>query len=237
MTPPDGRPIFGHEGRKGRSEVMMDISIFSDVICPWCYVGKRRLERALGEARPGEVAIEWLPFELNPDMPPQGMPRAEYRAQKFGPERAAVLDAQMSAVGAEEGIRFAFDRQARTPNTRRAHMLIAHATAEGRGPEVVEALFRAYFEEARDIGEEAVLLDIAAAAGLDRDKAAAALADDETRASVVAAERRAGELGISGVPFFIVDRAWAVSGAQPASAWVEALRQAAARPPAGDAAA
>jgi predicted DsbA family dithiol-disulfide isomerase len=116
-------------------------------------------------------------------------------------------------------------------------MLIAHASAEGRGPEVVEALFRAYFEEARDIGEEAVLLDIAAAAGLDRDKAAAALADDETRASVVAAEGRAGELGISGVPFFIVDRAWAVSGAQPASAWVEALRQAAARAPAGDAAA
>jgi predicted DsbA family dithiol-disulfide isomerase len=216
---------------------MMDISIFSDVICPWCYVGKRRLERALGEARPGEVAIEWLPFELNPDMPPDGMPRAAYRAQKFGSERAAVLDAQMRAVGAEEGIRFAFDRQARTPNTRRAHMLIAHASAEGRGPEVVEALFRAYFEDGRDIGEEAVLLDIAEAAGLDRDKARAALADDETRASVVAAERRAGELGISGVPFFIVDQAWAVSGAQPASAWVEALRQAAARAPAGDAAA
>src|SRR4051812_4368587 len=214
---------------------MMDILIFSDVICPWCYVGKRRLERALGEARPGEVAIEWLPFELNPDMPPEGMPRAAYRAQKFGPERAAVLDAQMRAVGAEEGIRFAFDRQARTPNTRRAHMLIAHASAEGRGPEVVDALFRAYFEDGRDIGEEAVLLDIAEAAGLDRDKAAPALADDETRAGVVAAERRAGELGISGVPFFIVDRAWAVSGAQPASAWVEALRQAAARPPAGHA--
>jgi predicted DsbA family dithiol-disulfide isomerase len=214
-------------GRQAR-EAGMDIAIFSDVICPWCYVGKRRLERALGEALPGEFAIEWLPFELNPDMPPEGMPRAEYRARKFGPERAAALDAQMRAVGEEEGIRFAFDRQARTPNTRRAHMLIAHATAEGRGPDVVDALFRAYFEEARDIGDETVLLDIAAAAGLDRGKAAAALADDAVRASVVAAERRAGELGIAGVPFFIVDRAWAVSGAQPSSAWVDALRSRAA---------
>src|SRR4051794_8324888 len=216
---------------------MMEISIFSDVICPWCYVGKRRLERALGEVRAGDAAIEWLPFELNPDMPPEGMPRAEYRTRKFGPERAAVLDEQMRAVGAEEGIRFAFDRQARTPNTRRAHMLIAHASAEGRGPEVVEALFRAYFEDGRDIGDQAVLLDIAAGAGLDRDKAGAALGDDDTRQTVVTAERRAGELGISGVPFFIVDRAWAVSGAQPAAAWVDALRQTAARPPASDAAA
>ena len=231
MTAPGTAPILSGV------EIAMDISIFSDVICPWCYVGKRRLERALGELGRARSRSSGCRSSSTPTCRREGMPRAAYRAQKFGPERAAVLDAQMRAVGAEEGISFAFDRQARTPNTRRAHMLIAHASAEGRGPEVVEALFRAYFEEARDIGEEAVLLDIAEAAGLDRDKAAAALADDETRASVVAAERRAGELGISGVPFFIVDRAWAVSGAQPASAWVEALRQAAARAPAGDAAA
>jgi predicted DsbA family dithiol-disulfide isomerase len=212
----------------------MEIAVFSDVICPWCYIGKRRLERAFDAlGLSGQVAVEWLPFELNPDMPPDGMARADYRAQKFGAERAAALDANIRAVGEEEGIRFAFDRQARTPNTRRAHMLIAHASANGQGPAVVDALFRAYFEDGRDIGAEAVLLDIAAEAGLDRDEAAAALGDEAVRRTVVAAEGRAGELGISGVPFFIVERAFAVSGAQPADAWVEALQKIAARPQAG----
>jgi predicted DsbA family dithiol-disulfide isomerase len=212
----------------------MEIAVFSDVICPWCYIGKRRLERALGEAGlKGQAAIEWLPFELNPDMPPEGMARADYRARKFGAERAAALDANIEAVGAEEGIRFAFDRQARTPNTRAAHMLIAHASGQGRGGAVVDALFRAYFEEGRDIGDEAVLLDIAAAAGLDREEAQAALRDEAVRRMVVQAEGRAGELGIAGVPFFIVERAFAVSGAQPAEAWVEALQKIAAREPAG----
>jgi predicted DsbA family dithiol-disulfide isomerase len=199
---------------------MMDISIFSDVISPGCYVGKRRLERALGEARPGEVAIEWLPFELNPDMPPQGMPRAEYRAQKFGPERAAVLDAQMRAVGAEEGIRFAFDRQARTPNTRRAHMLIAHASAEGRGPEVVEALFRAYFEEARDIGDAAVLAQIAADAGV------SGWPQQAEGKTVAALEEDVRNLGISAVPTFILGRKLGVSGAHPPEALAHAIRDA-----------
>ncbi|HEX8665241.1 MAG TPA: DsbA family oxidoreductase [Beijerinckiaceae bacterium] len=216
----------------------MEIAVFSDVICPWCYIGKRRLERAFDAlGLNGQGAIEWLPFELNPDMPPQGMARADYRARKFGAERAAALDANIQAVGAEEGIRFAFERQARTPNTRRAHMLIAHASGQGRGGAVVDALFRAYFEDGRDIGDEAVLLDIASEVGLDRHGAAAALRDDEVRRMVVQAEGRAGELGISGVPFFIVERAFAVSGAQPAEAWVEALQEIAAREPAGAAAA
>jgi predicted DsbA family dithiol-disulfide isomerase len=216
------------KARSGR----MDIAIFSDVICPWCLIGKRRLERALEEAGlAGEAAIEWLPFELNPDMPPEGMARAEYRARKFGPERAAALDQQMRATGAEEGIRFAFDRMERTPNTRRAHMLIAHAQQQGRGDAVVEALFRGYFEEAADIGDEAVLATIAEKAGLDPEGARAALHDEELRRMVLTGERRAGELGISGVPFFIVDEAWAVSGAQPTPAWREALAQAKARLP------
>jgi predicted DsbA family dithiol-disulfide isomerase len=212
----------------------MDIAIFSDVICPWCYIGKRRLERALDElGLAGRVAVEWLPFELNPDMPREGMARADYRARKFGAERAAALDANIRAVGAEEGIGFAFDRQARTPNTRAAHMLIAHASGRGQGGAAVDALFRAYFEEGRDIGAEAVLLAVAEEAGLDRDETAAALEDEAVRRTVVAAEGRAGALGVSGVPFFIVDRAFAVSGAQPAEAWVEALQEIAARPQAG----
>jgi predicted DsbA family dithiol-disulfide isomerase len=208
----------------------MDIAIFSDVICPWCLIGKRRLEHALGEAGlSGEVAIEWLPFELNPEMPPEGMTRAEYRARKFGAERAAALDAQMRSTGAEEGIRFAFDRMQRTPNTRRAHMLIAHAQQQGRGDAVVEALFTGYFEEAADIGDEAVLVAIAEKAGLDPEAARAALDDEELRRLVIAGERRAGELGISGVPFFILDETWAVSGAQPTPAWLEVLAQVKAR--------
>jgi predicted DsbA family dithiol-disulfide isomerase len=204
----------------------MDIAIFSDVICPWCFIGKRRLERALAEAGlAGQVAVEWLPFELNPDMPPEGMARSEYRARKFGAERAAALDKQIGEVGAEEGIRFAFDSMARTPNTRRAHMLIAHASQQGRGDALVEALFTAYFEEGSDIGDTDVLLGVAEKAGLDPEQAREALNDEELRGAVVTRERMAGELGISGVPFFIVDRTWAVSGAQPAPAWLEALKQ------------
>jgi predicted DsbA family dithiol-disulfide isomerase len=166
-------------------------------------------------------------------MPPEGMARADYRARKFGAERAAALDANIQSVGEEEGIGFAFERQRRTPNTRLAHMLIAHASGQGRGGAVVDALFRAYFEAGRDIGDEAVLLDVAAGAGLGRDEAAAALRDDEVRRTVVLAEGRAGELGISGVPFFIVERAFAISGAQPADAWIETLQKIAARSQAG----
>src|SRR3954468_3441028 len=149
----------------------MEIAVFSDVICPWCYVGKRRLERALDELGwRDRVAIEWLPFELNPDMPAGGMERAAYRARKFGAERSAALDEQMRGVGEEVGIRFAFERMARTPNTRRAHMLIAGASRQGAGPGaadgLVEALFDAYFQRGEDIGDEDVLAGIAQRAGL-----------------------------------------------------------------------
>jgi predicted DsbA family dithiol-disulfide isomerase len=204
----------------------LSISIFSDVICPWCFVGKRRLERALSQLRLGETAaIRWLPFELNPEMPPDGMARADYRARKFGPERAAVLDRDMTDLGLGEGIRFAFDRIQRTPNTRRAHLLIAYASRRGLGPAAAEALFTAYFEEALDIGSDQVLADIAETIGLDRAAATAALDDAELRASVVDLEEEAGRLGISGVPFFIINEAWAVSGAQPAETWLEILQR------------
>ena len=204
----------------------MEIAVFSDVICPWCYIGKRRLERAfeaLGLS--GQVAVEWLPFELNPDMPPDGMERAAYRARKFGEARSRELDANMTALGREEGIAFAFDRIARTPSTRKAHMLIAHASRPGRANEVVEALFRAYFEEALDISSDEILADIAARHGLDRDEALGALAEPALRDEVVAREGAAPRLGVSGVPFFVVDEQWAISGAQPSATWVDALRQ------------
>src|SRR3954471_3608088 len=122
----------------------LTISVFSDVICPWCLIGKRRLERALDQLGiRHSTTIEWLPFELNPSMPPEGMERDKYRAQKFGAERAALLDAQLRNLGAAEGVSFGFDRMQRTPNTRRAHMLIAYAGRQGKADAIVEALFRA----------------------------------------------------------------------------------------------
>ncbi len=202
----------------------LTISVFSDVICPWCYVGKRRLERALDQIGQREsTAIEWLPFELNPDMPADGMERALYRARKFGPERAAQLDAQMAELGRQEGIDFAFERMTRTPSTRRAHMLIAVAAQHGRADPVVDALFHAYFEEGRDVGDPDVLRAIGVAAGLKREIVDDALGNDQLRRRVEAVERQAAEMQVAGVPFFIVDRKWAVSGAQPTEQWLEVL--------------
>lgn len=202
----------------------MNIAVFSDVICPWCFIGKRRLERALDElGLRATTEIEWLPFELNPDMPADGTPRALYRAQKFGADRSAILDAEMAARGHEDGIAFAFDRIDRTPNTRNAHLLVAYATRQGRG-DAMKELMHAYFETGRDVGRESVLLEIAAELGFPGDGARAALADSKLRQEVVAIESKAHELGISGVPFFIVDRQWTVSGAQTSEHWVAALR-------------
>ena len=202
----------------------LTIAVVSDVICPWCYLGKRRLERALAELdQPAE--IQWLPYELNPDMPLEGMERASYRERKFGAARAAQFDAQLTALGQEEGVPFAFERQARTPNTRRAHQLIAFAASEGKADAVVEGLFKAYFEDGRDIGSEETLSEVAAEAGLDRGVALAAIRDEGLRAYVADLERQAASLGIQGVPFFIVDQSWALSGAQPAEQWIAAIRE------------
>ncbi len=215
---------IGHAMDDQERAMPLTISVFSDVICPWCYVGKRRLERALDRLGQREsTTIEWLPFELNPDMPADGMARALYRARKFGPERSAQLDAQMIELGRQEDIRFAFAATMRTPNTRRAHMLIAAAGQHGRADPIVEALFRAYFEEGRDIGAPDVLRDIGATAGLDPGLVDDALRSEPLRQLVEAVERQAAAMQVAGVPFFIVDRTWAVSGAQPTEEWLAAL--------------
>jgi predicted DsbA family dithiol-disulfide isomerase len=204
----------------------LGIDVVSDVICPWCYIGKRRLEKALAllEEKP---AVRWLPFQLNPDMPQEGMPRSEYRAAKFGSlERARGLDARVAAEGAREGIAFAFERIERTPNTAAAHRLIALAQGQGAGAQVVEALFRAYFEEARDVGEESVLAGIAASSGVRGWPRAA------DAAGVAALEEEMRGHGISAVPTFIFNRRLAVAGAQPPEALAAAMRQALTRIPA-----
>jgi predicted DsbA family dithiol-disulfide isomerase len=199
------------------------IEVASDVVCPWCYIGKRRLEKAL-ESLKGEVEarIEWLPFQLNPGMPEGGMARADYRRQKFGSvEKGRMLDARVAQEGAGEGIAFAFDRMQRTPNTVAAHRLIDLAQKQGKGNAVVDALFRAYFEEARDIGDPAVLQAIADAAGV------AGSADQAIVAEVQEKEERVRDYGISGVPTFIFDRSSGLSGAYPPEQLAQAIREAA----------
>jgi predicted DsbA family dithiol-disulfide isomerase len=166
-----------------------------------------------------QANVRWLPFQLNPDMPKEGMPRAEYRQAKFGSlERSRALDARVIAEGRSEGIEFAFDRIERTPNTTEAHKLILLAEDQNA---VVDALFRAYFEEAKDIGDAAVLADIAARCGV---KGWPGKARD-----VSGLEEEVRELGISAVPTFIFERKLGVSGAYPAESLAGAMRQAAAR--------
>jgi predicted DsbA family dithiol-disulfide isomerase len=195
----------------------LKVEVASDVVCPWCYIGKRRLEKALTAVK-GEIQAEirWLPFQLNPDMPKEGMPRAEYRKAKFGSlERSRALDARVIAEGKSEGIDFAFERIQRTPNTLAAHRLIALAENQSA---VVDALFKAYFEEAKDIGEPEVLADIAAKCRVE--------GWPEQARDVSELEERVRELGISAVPTFIFDRKLGVSGAYPPESLAEAMRQA-----------
>lgn len=203
----------------------ISIDVTSDVICPWCFVGKRRLEtaiRALGGRH--EVRVRWHPFQLNPRMPKEGVARREYRTAKFGSwERSLALDAQMKEVGTGEGIVFDFDRMGRTPNTLDAHRLIWLADEFGVQDAVVEALFRAYFMDGRDIGARETLIDVVAGAGLSRDRAEALLVGDEGLNAVRAAEEQARQLGVTGVPFFVINDRLALSGAQKPEVFLEAL--------------
>jgi len=192
----------------------MIIDIFSDTICPWCLIGKRRLERALAQRPDLTFEIRWHAFQLNPGMPPDGMERTAYLAAKFGAKDAASVYDNIRRIGAGEGIDFRFDLIPRTPNTLQSHRLVRHAAASGCQDAVVEALFRAYFQEGRDVGSIEELAAIAADAGMDRAATLAWLATDEEREAVVAEDAGARRMGVQGVPLFIVAGRYAVSGAQ-----------------------
>jgi predicted DsbA family dithiol-disulfide isomerase len=210
----------------------LPIVVYSDVICPWCYVGKRRLEAALASpGMPAQVNFSWRPFELNPDMPAEGIERKVYRARKFGAARSAELDVRMGETGREVGIDFAFDRMQRTPNTRLAHRLIWEADRQGRQERqnaIVDRLFRAYFEEGLDIGSPATLERLAAEAGLDAEGVRAALTGSESLEAVTELEQQGYRMGIQGVPFFILLAKYGISGAQPPEFWRETLPKVAA---------
>jgi predicted DsbA family dithiol-disulfide isomerase len=202
------------------------VNVISDVVCPWCFIGKRRLERAIA-THSGPVKVHWLAYQLNPTMPKEGITRRDYRTKKFGSwERSQALDAQVAVAGETEGIHFAFDRIERTPNTLDAHRLIWLADKEGFQDAVVEALFVAYFTDGRDISNPQSLLDVVAEAGLDRAKAEAVLDGDEGMDAIREVEGLSQLHGVSGVPFFVIDGKVTLSGAQPPEAFLEAFRQA-----------
>jgi predicted DsbA family dithiol-disulfide isomerase len=210
------------------------IDVISDVVCPWCFIGKRRLESALELMRGRsnqtlDIEVVWHPFQLNSDLPAEGIERSEYIARKFGP-RAQDIYGRVSAVGRSVGIDFAFERIVRQPNTVAAHQLIAIAQDEGRQEEMVETLFQAYFLEGVDLTRTDSLLMLAERAGLPRETARLALEDDARRQAVAAADHQARALGVSGVPFFIFDRRLAVSGAQEPEVLVRAISEAALEP-------
>jgi len=202
----------------------LPIIVYSDVICPWCYVGKRRLEAALGAPDvPEQVSFAWRPFQLNPDMPAEGIERKVYRARKFGAERSAELDRSMTETGREVGIDFAFDRMQRTPNTRLAHRLIWEAGRQGRQDAIVNRLFHAYFEEGLDIGSAEILARLAAESELEAAGVEQALGGADSLEAVVDLEEQGRRLGIQGVPFFVLLGKYGISGAQPPEFWRETL--------------
>jgi len=204
----------------------MRIDVVSDMVCPWCYLGKRRLEAALARRPDIEAEVHWLPFELNPAMPEDGLPRDEYLAPKIGGlEAMRAAQERLAGLGAAEGVEYRFDRVTRSPNTRAAHALARMAAEEGCEDAMLEALFRAYFAEGRDIGDVATLGAIAREVGLDAAQAEARLASRQDWPFLEQAGAEIRAAGITGVPFFILDRRLALSGAQEPAAFGRALAQ------------
>jgi len=203
------------------------VDVVSDVVCPWCYIGKRKLKRALEELarrEPGlEVVVRWHPFELNPDLPTEGIPRRDYLRAKFGSDSTAEVYARVRAVGESVGIDFEFERIARQPNTRDAHRLVAWAQERGYGEAIVEALFRAYFVDGRSLADREELSAIAESAGVERFAARALLESEGLREEVESEYREAQAAGIGAVPFFIFNGRTAVSGAHDPPTLLDAI--------------
>ena len=193
----------------------MLIDIVSDAVCPWCYVGKRRLEAALAARPELSVEIHWHAFQLNPGMPEEGIDRESYLTTKFGSAaRAASIYNDIEQAGAQEGIAFAFERIRRTPNTIKAHRLILLAGKHDLQDAVVELLFRRYFTEGVDIGDTDKLIAIAAEAGIEAGLAGDYLNSGEGIEEVTSEDRQMRHIGVTGVPCFIIDKRFAISGAQ-----------------------
>lgn len=203
---------------------MVTLDILSDPICPWCYIGKANLDRALEKRGDHPFVVAWHPFQLNPDMAAGGMDRREYLETKFGGKNNAVKVYSRIAEAAEAArLEINFEGIERTPNTLDAHRLIHWAGVEGAQTRVVDGLFKAYFREGRDIGDHRVLGEIAESAGMDRAMVETLLQGDGDRDDIRARDDHARKMGVTGVPTFIVGNRHAVPGAQPVELWVKVM--------------
>ncbi|MGB0411395.1 MAG: DsbA family oxidoreductase [Pikeienuella sp.] len=216
-----GAPIF---------ESMITLDIISDPICPWCYIGKTHLDMAIQRVGRQPFDITWRPFQLNPTMPPEGMGRREYLEAKFGKENATKFYGQIEDAAHAAGLNVRFDLIDRTPNTFDAHRLIRWSRSTGQQTMLVHQLFVRYFEKGEDISDRDLLLDAAVTIGMDRDVVAGLFERDADRTLVEEEEAAAREMGVSGVPTFIVASKHVLTGAQPPELWAQVLEELAARP-------
>ena len=193
----------------------LTIDVISDVVCPWCFVGKRKLEMALALKAEVPVEVRWRPYQLDPSIPSGGLERSAYMEKKLGSaERVAEIYGRIESVGHETGISFTFDKIARAPNTLDAHRLIRWSASAGKQDAVVERLFKAFFEEGADIGDQATLARLAGESGMDAGLVKELLAGESDKVAVSEDIATAQKLGVNGVPFFIIGGRFAVSGAQ-----------------------
>ena len=203
------------------------IDVVSDVVCPWCFLGKKRLETALAALPDVDATIRWHPFQLDPTVPPGGLDRADYMAAKFGdPARMEAAHDRLTELGLREGIVYNFDRIKRAPNTIDAHRLVRWAGAVGKEAEAVDRLFHLYFTEGVDVGDHEVLANLGAELGLDRDETLRRLASDEDRDEIDVEIAAAQEIGVTGVPTFILIGRYGVVGAQPTEVFTQAIHKA-----------
>lgn len=207
------------------SKPLIKINVVSDVVCPWCYVGKRRLEKAIHKLSDKyEFEVEYSPFELNPQMPKGGMSQKDYLSKKFGGEaRYEQITAHTTAVAETEGLAFHFDRQKVSPNTRDAHRVIQLANKSGKQLALVEALFKAYFTDGVDLSDHTNLIAIAVACGMNEEEVRDLLQGESGVVEIEMKERQLQQLGISGVPFYIIDNRFGISGAQQPEAFIQAF--------------
>ncbi|QDL92938.1 DsbA family oxidoreductase [Paroceanicella profunda] len=213
---------------------MITLDIISDPICPWCYLGKAKLDRALDAAPDHPFDIRWRPFRLNPDMPPEGADRRAFMAAKFGAEQFEAMNRRLREAGAEVGIAFEFERITRTPDTTNCHRLIRWASVTGNQTLVVDQLFRRYFREGQDISELPVLVEIAEQAGMDGEVILRLLTGDTERAEIEKENATAREMGVTGVPTFLIGGKYVLQGAQESETWAQVIEQMRAMPMSSD---
>ncbi|WP_118132658.1 DsbA family oxidoreductase [Oceanicella sp. SM1341] len=213
---------------------MITLDIISDPICPWCYLGKAKLDRALDAAPDHPFDIRWRPFRLNPDMPREGADRRAFMAAKFGAAEFEAMNARLSEAGAEVGVQFEFDRITRTPDTTDCHRLIRWASVTGNQTMVADELFRRYFREGQDISELPVLVEVAEQAGLDGEAILRLLTGDAEREEIEKEDAMAREMGVTGVPTFLIGGKYVLQGAQESETWAQVIEQLRSMPISGE---